>query len=167
MTARFAGTAALAFLVSGCAYTIKLDPGAEDASVYVNGDLVGQGVARFDGETEYGYPESFVARVVPQSGGGGAYSVEISREFDTIPALLNFGTSVITSAALLTVHYYSVKSQIDANPGNWPALMFGGWNLGLAGAVTLVSAPLNTLQYFKFREYYDLTAVRDRKQADK
>lgn len=149
---------AAAFMAGGCQHTIRLDPGSEDASVYVNGDLRGSGVSKFDVEDQYGYPESFVAKVYPAS--GSAFSVEIAREFDWGQGFYSVGSKAIAGAALLAVQYYSKRDAIDTSP-NWPVIMFDLWSPGFFGALILASAPLELFRSFKYRDYYDLEQIHD------
>lgn len=154
---------ATAFMVGGCQHTIRLDPGSEDATVYVNGDLRGSGVSKFDVEDQYGFPESFTAKVYPAS--ASAYSVEIAREFDWGHGLYRFGTNVVSGAALLGVQYLGVRDAIGKDPGNWPALMFPLWSAGFFGAFIVVTAPLDLLRSFRYRSFYDLELMRDARDA--
>ncbi len=151
---------AVAFAVGGCNHTIRLDPGSEDASVYVNGDLRGSGVSKFEVEDEYGFPESFTAKVYPAS--GSAFSVEVAREFDWGRGIYRLGTDVLTGVAFMSMQYISVRDQIAAKPGDWPVLMFPAvWSLGFLGGLIVLSSPFDLMRSFHYREFYDLERLRD------
>lgn len=152
---------ATAFVVGGCQHTIRLDPGSEDATVYVNGDLRGSGVSKFDVEDEYGFPESFTAKVYPAS--SSPYTVEIAREFDWGRGVYRLGTSVVSGAAFLGVQYLQVRDAIARD--NWPTLMFPLWSVGFFGAIIVATAPLDLLRSFRYRSFYDLELMRDARDA--
>jgi hypothetical protein len=145
----------------GCSHTIKLDPGADDAAVYVNGDLNGSGISKYEVEAEYGLPESFVAKVVPASESLKPYTVTVSREFDFGGSVYRVGTSMVSAASLMAMHYFLNRSKIDNNP-NWANEMFFGFHLGFIGGVQFISAPLELLNGFRYLEYYDLAAIHDK-----
>lgn len=138
---RFGLAAAMLAVLSGCASThsIRLDPLAEDAAVYVNGELRGQGQVTHEVPSKGGFPEEFTVKVEPAS--GVPYTVDVERELNTPMAI---ATAAVYAGMGL---YFTIDSlAMRQTP--------------FIGPLLIIYSPFMWMINHQYHDYYDLPKLK-------